>query len=238
MFLIPSLRATGDGGRPVCSMCTKRQVQCDRSDPERKFVVYTANPALDQLAQEVENLIPETVMNQSTITQQTVTYGVASEIQVPKPAGPTEDLRNETVAGLYHHYIEHLAAWYDLCEQDRPFASLVPVRALEVSVVFNAIIAFSAQHKALDDARYETCSTLYHSACISGLLDGLSEFNATLQEDYLVAACLLRSYEILKGISSCFHTPELSLTLRQRIPDKNSDISLALTGSHQRKRST
>jgi hypothetical protein len=138
MFLIPLLRALGDGGQPVCSMGTKRHVQCHRSDPERRFIVYTAIPASDQLAQEVSNLIPETTMNQSTIARQIVTHGVASKFQVPEPACPTEDLGNETVAGLYHHYIEHLAAWYDLCEHDRPFESLVPVRALKVPVVVAA----------------------------------------------------------------------------------------------------
>jgi hypothetical protein len=69
--------------------------------------------------------------------------------------------------------------------------------------VFNAVIAFSAQHKALNDARYEICSTLYHTACIKGLLGEINAFDLTLQEDCLVAACLLRSYEILRGISVC-----------------------------------
>ena len=124
-------------------------------------------------------------------------------LQVPDPISPVEDLRHETIADLYHHYVEHLAAWYDLCEDERPFESLVPAKALEVSVLFNAIIAFSAQHKALSDAKYETCSTLYHSACIQELLSGLSAFSPILQEDYLVAACLLRSYEILQG-KSCY----------------------------------
>lgn len=147
-----------------------------------------------------------------------------------------EDLLNETVAYLYHHYIEHLASWYDLCEHDRPFETLVPVRALEVPVVFNAIIAFSAQHKALHDSRYETCSMLYHSACIDGLLSGLDAFDASLQEDYLVAACLLRSFEILKGIFIWLDTLEPSLIVRQRILDKNSGICWALTGSRRLKR--
>ncbi|KAK6007358.1 hypothetical protein QM012_004172 [Aureobasidium pullulans] len=119
----------------------------------------------------------------------------------PTPVSPTEDLRNELIATLYHHYIEHLAAWYDLCEHERPFETLVPTRALGVSVLFNAIIAFSAQHKALSDTRYEVCSTSYHSACVQGLLSGLSVFSPSLREDYLVAACLLRSYEILNADS-------------------------------------
>jgi hypothetical protein len=42
---------------------------------------------------------------------------------------------------------------------------------------------------------------LYHTACIKGLLGEINAFDSTLQENCLVAACLLRSYEILRGIS-------------------------------------
>lgn len=123
-------------------------------------------------------------------------------LQVPDPINPLSDLCNQAVAGLLHHYIEHLAAWYDLCEHDRPFELLVPIRALDLPVLFNAIIAFSAQHMSLSDSRYEVISTVYHSACIQGLLSGSRDFVSGSQKDYLVAACLLRSFEILKGRSS------------------------------------
>jgi hypothetical protein len=156
-----------------------------------------------QEARDLENQpqIFQSAMHQSVPTQDGVVDHSESCFETPDPASPTQDLHNEMISALFSHYIERLAAWYDLCEQDRPFESLVTARALEVPVVFNAVIAFSAQHKALDDARYETCSTLYHSACIDELLGGISAFNSTLQEDYLVAACLLRSYEILRGTS-------------------------------------
>jgi hypothetical protein len=142
-------------------------------------------------------------MYHSVSTQEAVTNRSEDRFDIPDPVNPTQDLHNELISALFSHYIERLAAWYDLCERDRPFESLVSARALEVPVVFNAVIAFSAQHKALNDPRYETCSTLYHGACIKELLGGLSAFDSTLQEDYLVAACLLRSYEILRGTSVC-----------------------------------
>ena len=127
---------------------------------------------------------------------------VHNALRVPDPIKPRTDLGNQVVASLFHHYFENLAAWYDLCEHDRPFELLVPIRALDLPILFNAIIALSAQHMTLSDSRYEVISTIYHSACIHGLLSGLSDFDPGLQEDYLVAACLLRSFEILKGRSS------------------------------------
>jgi hypothetical protein len=158
-----------------------------------------------QEAGKIENQrqITQLAMHQSLSTQEKVTNRRENRFETPDPVNPTQDLHNETITALFSHYIERLAAWYDLCEQDRPFESLVTVRALEVPVVFNAVIAFSAQHKALNDARYEICSTLYHTACIKGLLGETNAFDLTLQEDCLVAACLLRSYEILRGISVC-----------------------------------
>jgi hypothetical protein len=199
-----SLNVLGDGGRPVCQMCTKRHVPCERLTAERKFVVYTATSASSQLAQQVGDIDSLQTADQPAVVQQSSTRQPVScderiWFRIPEPASPAEDLHNGIISGLFHHYVEHLASWYDLCEHNRPFESLVPSRALEVPIVFNAVIAFAAQHKALDDSRFEHCSTSYHSACISGLLSGIPEFNSTLQEDYLVAACLLRSYEILKG---------------------------------------
>ncbi|KEQ58391.1 uncharacterized protein M437DRAFT_59491, partial [Aureobasidium melanogenum CBS 110374] len=195
-----------DGHRPVCQNCAKRNLQCERSSPNRKFVIYTAGPAPSQPERELNESQTSSNYAQTAVTQSPPDAAVLlsdreTSFQVPTPVSPSEDLRTELIASLYHHYIEHLAAWYDLCEHERPFESMVPARALNVSVLFNAIIAFSAQHKALSDARYETCSTLYHSACIRELLSGLNAFTPTLQEDYLVAACLLRSYEILNADS-------------------------------------
>ncbi|CAD0109406.1 unnamed protein product, partial [Aureobasidium uvarum] len=183
--------------------CARRRVRCERPDPERKSVVYTATHTLTEPERELAAMRTQSefvhVAEQSTSTESNSDGN--PPLNIPDPISPTEDLRNETIAGLYLHYIEHLAPWYDLCEHDRYFEALVPSRALEVSVLFNAIIALSAQHKTLGDSRYDDCSTLYHNACIQGLLSGLGDFNSTLQEDYLVAACLLRSYEILRADS-------------------------------------
>ena len=222
-------------------MCTKRHIQCDRPEPERKCVVYTPDPASSQLAQQAGDLnaTQRTIVlsaNNQTYASQTVSRDGQNGFQIPDPASPSVNLLNETIAGLFHHYIEHLAAWYDLCEHNRPFESLVPVRALDCPVVFNAIIAFSAQHKALHDQRYETCSMLYHSACVKGLLSGLDKFDPSMREDYLVAACLLRSYEILKGIPPRSGALGLYLTVRQRTLGKSSGTSWALTDSPQTKR--
>lgn len=166
-----------------------------------KFVVYTPNSSLSR-SRPPEMHRPKSVERPQRSAVQATSNVERNDLRVPGPINPRADLGNQVVAGLLHHYIEHLAAWYDLCEHDRPFELLVPIRALDLPVLFNAIIAFSAQHMTLSDSRYEVISTVYHSACIHELLSGLSDFDPGLQEDYLVAACLLRSFEILKGRSS------------------------------------
>ncbi|THW05935.1 hypothetical protein D6D24_06693, partial [Aureobasidium pullulans] len=189
-----------DGVLPTCRRCTQRQEQCDRLEAKSKFVLYTPNSSLSRShPPEIHHLNP--VERHPRSAAQGTSNVEHNNLQVPDPINPSTDLGNQVVAGLLHHYIEHLAAWYDLCERDRPFELLVPIRALDLPILFNAIIAFSAQHMTLSDSRYEVISTVYHSACIQGLLSGLSDFDPGLQEDYLVAACLLRSFEILKADS-------------------------------------
>ncbi|THZ45490.1 hypothetical protein D6C90_04491, partial [Aureobasidium pullulans] len=190
----------GDGVLPICRRCAQRQEQCDRPEVKSKFVVYTPNSSLSR-SRPPEMHRPNSVERPQRSAVQATSNVEHNDLRVPDPINPRADLGNQVVAGLLHHYIEHLAAWYDLCEHDRPFELLVPIRALDLPVLFNAIIAFSAQHMTLSDSRYEVISTVYHSACIHGLLSGLSDFDPGLQEDYLVAACLLRSFEILKADS-------------------------------------
>ncbi|THW99752.1 hypothetical protein D6D13_09947, partial [Aureobasidium pullulans] len=189
-----------DGAFPTCRRCAQRQEQCDRPEAKSKFVLYTSNSSLSRShPPEIHHSNP--VERHPRSAAQGTSNVEHNSLQVPDPINPSTDLGSQVVAGLLHHYIEHLAAWYDLCERDRPFELLVPIRALDLPVLFNAIIAFSAQHMTLSDSRYEVISTVYHSACIQGLLSGLSDFDPGLQEDYLVAACLLRSFEILKADS-------------------------------------
>lgn len=106
-------------------------------------------------------------------------------------------LQNPIIAALFQHYIDFLAPWYDLNDSQNLFTTLVPARALATPVLFKALIAFSACHKAGTSNTYDGLGVIYHASCVRDLLAALGDTSGELQGDYLAATCLLRSFEIL-----------------------------------------
>ena len=112
---------------------------------------------------------------------------------------PPIALQQPVIAILFRHYIDLLAPWYDLNDAENLFGTTVPMRALNNSVLFKAIIAFSACHLNSTASKYQEIGPVYHAACVKDLLAIMSEILPEYRGDYLAATCLLRSYEILNG---------------------------------------
>lgn len=100
---------------------------------------------------------------------------------------------------LFRHYIDNLAPWYDLNDAEKTFQIVIPQRALSNKILFKALIAFSACHLSKTTNSFQQYSSLYHTSCVEDLLTALNDTSLELQEEYLAATCLLRSYEILNG---------------------------------------
>jgi hypothetical protein len=109
-------------------------------------------------------------------------------------------LLEPVIATLFRHYIDLLAPWYDLNDAENLFGTHVPMRALNNSVLFKAIIAFSACHTNSTAGKYPEIGPVYHAACVKDLLAVMSDVLPESRGDYLAATCLLRSYEILNGM--------------------------------------
>jgi len=124
----------------------------------------------------------------------------AAKASVSSP--PHVALQNPLIAGLFRHYIDFLAPWYDLNDTQALFGTLVPTRSLHNSVLFRAIIAFSVCHQSRVTGNFLGLGPLYHAACVKDLLVVMDNIQPEFQGDYLAATCLLRSYEILNGESS------------------------------------
>ncbi|GKT56909.1 phytanoyl-CoA dioxygenase [Colletotrichum tofieldiae] len=102
----------------------------------------------------------------------------------------------------FHHYIVHIAPWYDLSDAAATFATKLPEASLELDLPFSAILALAAVHMSQTSTpSARTAAEFYHGHCVR-LLIGLTA------EDYgdegtqglaLASVCLLRSYEILTG---------------------------------------
>lgn len=112
---------------------------------------------------------------------------------------PQLALQNPVIASLFRHYIDFLAPWYDLNDSENLFGTTVPVRALSNAILFKALIAFSACHRHRVSGEAAGLGHVYHAACVKDLLVEMDDIHSELLGDYLVATCLLRSYEILNG---------------------------------------
>jgi len=113
---------------------------------------------------------------------------------------PQEALQCPRVAGLFRHYVDVLALWYDLNDSQSLFGTVVPIHALKNAVLFKALIAFSACHENRISGNAQGIGTVYHAACVRDLLAAMHDIQPEFQGDYLAATCLLRSYEILDGM--------------------------------------
>jgi hypothetical protein len=120
-------------------------------------------------------------------------------IQTLASADPTQALCDPDVAKLLAHYIDVLAPWYDLNDPRRTFATIVPETAMQVPILFKAIIAFSACHWSKVNGACADFATVFHTACVVELLQSLELPELRFHGSKLAATCLLRSFELING---------------------------------------
>lgn len=115
---------------------------------------------------------------------------------------PREAVKDAAIAWHVHHYVSELAAWYDLGDSRRRFATTIAELALDESLLFSALVALSAMHVSQTTAKTaRRTAEAYHGSCIRQLIS-LDDNSVLLDNGVaLAAACLLRSYEILDGKS-------------------------------------
>lgn len=123
---------------------------------------------------------------------------------------PEIALRYPHIAGLFRHYIDNLAPWYDLNDRKRNFEDTVPIRARKNALLLSAILAFAAASKhysspsredplekenLLDVAEFYHLESARRLIAITG--NSVNLQNCSVVEETLAAICLLRSYEII-----------------------------------------
>ncbi|KZL69439.1 phytanoyl-CoA dioxygenase [Colletotrichum tofieldiae] len=166
----------GDEAVPICQRCSKAQRYCDRTAPVPEF----HNRSHEDVAKTDGTTTPSSTL--------------------PAPTSPRQALQNPSIARYFHHYIVHIAPWYDLSDAAATFATKLPEASLELDLPFSAILALAAVHMSQTSTpSARTAAEFYHGHCVR-LLIGLTA------EDYgdegtqglaLASVCLLRSYEIL-----------------------------------------
>lgn len=107
------------------------------------------------------------------------------------------DLRE---ASLLHYYAQLLAPWCDSNDTLRTFQSEVPCRALQVPMIFYAIMALTSLHEALLTGTSRIESNMYHDKCVPLLIGALSSPGASSDVDLFVTISILRQLEELSDI--------------------------------------
>lgn len=122
------------------------------------------------------------------------------ELEYTSTEDPCQALQDLRVANVFRHYINHLAAWYDLHDDRRHFKDAVPFRARRNPLLLSAILAFGAANlnRTLADPDYLEFAEYYHYDSVRRLilLTGDVDSERPIGET-LAAICLLRSYEII-----------------------------------------
>jgi hypothetical protein len=99
--------------------------------------------------------------------------------------------KNQVIAGLFRHYIDFLAPWYDLNDSQSLFGTLAPQQPMANAILFKDVIAFSACHESRMSGQYQGLGHVYHAACLGDLLEVSNYIHSKIQENYLAATCLL-----------------------------------------------
>jgi len=111
---------------------------------------------------------------------------------------PRAALENPGIAHFFSHYVRVIAQWYDLNDATNTFSVGVTACALDVPVLFQAIIALSSSHWSKIMGGSQEIAFAFYAACVEDLLKALNS-TPNFPGEYLAAACLLQLYEILNG---------------------------------------
>lgn len=120
-----------------------------------------------------------------------------SEIYLERAIWP---LRDNLEAFLFNHYVRVMAPCFDMCDNARHFAKVVPLRAPECPPLLNAILAASA--KRLSKGAFSGAMKVnplvvdkYYQACLRTLIPALSSAEAVVDENLLASIVILRYME-------------------------------------------
>ncbi|KAK1466180.1 hypothetical protein CCUS01_01027 [Colletotrichum cuscutae] len=111
---------------------------------------------------------------------------------VETPLWPLQD-RQE--AFLYRYFVDNLAPLFDMCDNDRHFAKVVPKRAVYCPTLLNAMFSASAKRLSRTIGVDGVIADRYHQICLRSLIPALSSSTAVVDDNLLAAVVILRFTE-------------------------------------------
>lgn len=100
-------------------------------------------------------------------------------------------------AMLFRYFAQKLAPLFDMCDDERHFAQIVPRRAIFCPPLMNAMLAASAKHLSRVSDFDGLVVEQYHQKCLNVLIPALSSSTAVMDENLLPAVVILRYMEEL-----------------------------------------
>lgn len=116
------------------------------------------------------------------------------DVYLRRPQWP---ITNPQDAMLFRHFIQKLAPLFDMCDDERHFARVVPRRAVFCPPLMNAMLAASAKHLSRVSNFDGLAVDEHHQNCINTLIPILSTSAAIMDENLLPAIVILRFIEEL-----------------------------------------
>ncbi|POR31152.1 Uncharacterized protein TPAR_08639 [Tolypocladium paradoxum] len=110
---------------------------------------------------------------------------------------PQWPIRDAQEAMLFRYFVQELAQLFDLCDNERHFARVVPRRAVFCPPLMNAMLAASAKRLSRVSDFDRTVVDQYHQKCLDVLIPALSNSAAVMDENLLPAIVILRFMEEL-----------------------------------------
>ncbi|KAH6683598.1 hypothetical protein F5X68DRAFT_242486, partial [Plectosphaerella plurivora] len=118
--------------------------------------------------------------------------GEGGTIYLDTPRWPLSDPEE---AMLFRYYIDTLTPFFDMCDEEKHFARIVPLRAATCCPLFHAILAYAAKRLSRLGDYDSVVADKYHQKCLNALIPALSNSAAVADENLLTSLILLRSME-------------------------------------------
>jgi hypothetical protein len=148
-------------------------------------------------AESFETLEPTNSLTSDFATGYSTVFDTLARIYLETPVWPLQDQHE---AKLMRHFIENLAASFNLCDPDRHFDLVMPQRPAVCPTLLNAIFVAFARHLSRVSDFDPYVADQYYQECLNHLIPMLSDNAAITDENLLAATVMLRFLEEVEGM--------------------------------------
>ncbi|KAJ5619300.1 arca-like protein [Penicillium lagena] len=108
---------------------------------------------------------------------------------------PTWPLQDPEEATLLQHFINQVSLFFDFCDKERHFATVVPQRVRTCSTLLSAVFALSARHLSRISNFDPTVADRHYDDCLRTLIPALNDGPSVFDETLLIIVVILRLLE-------------------------------------------